>query len=80
MLSVKGGAVSKPTRINLTRAQVRALENLDTGKASYAGLYGQSAMGGHHATMLSLRRKLFVDDENEITATGRAALKAWHDR
>jgi len=68
--------VAKPTRPKLTHAQVRALENLADGDPSWMGLHGQSAFGGHHQTMQSLKRKLFVNSKDEITETGRQALEA----
>ncbi len=72
--------MAKPSRPKLTRAQVRALENLAAGYASSLGLHGQSEHGGHHQTMQSLKRKLFVSPEHKITPTGRAALKAFQGK
>jgi len=75
-----GCAVAKPSRPNLTRAQVRTLENLAAGRDSWFGLHGQSEFGGHHQTMQSLKRKLFVSATHQITPTGRAALKAFEGK
>lgn len=55
------------------------MENLADGRASYAHLNGQAEFGGHHQTMQSLRRKLYVDEEHQLTETGRQALEALRD-
>jgi len=65
----------KPSTPNLSRAQLRTLQNLRDGRPSWYGLHGQSQMGGHQATLLSLRRRDFLDINNKITKQGLQALE-----
>lgn len=62
--------------IRLSGAQLRVLRNLTAGLASDVGLRGRSQYGGHVLVMRALRRRGLIDEDDRITAAGRAVFHA----
>jgi len=65
----------KPKTDRLSDAQYRVLKNLVEGSEPFSHIRGRSQSGGAGATGMSLRRKLFVDRDFNITHEGRAAVR-----
>jgi hypothetical protein len=56
-----------------TRAQQAVLENLVAGRQAWVGLRGQSSFGGLQNTLMSMRRREWLNDDNELMDAGREA-------
>ncbi len=64
----------------LTVAQQLMLKSAAIHGDPMAHLHGRSAHGGATRTMWTLRRRGLLDDEDQITSTGRAALNAYYTK
>lgn len=59
---------------NIT-AMLRMLRNASAGRPLKAGLYGRSAHGGAEHTIVALRKRGYLNMDNEITLAGKDWLK-----
>jgi hypothetical protein len=74
-LTAKIAKAKQPVKVKpLSIAQRRVMRNLLAGRSASAGVEGMSGYGGLQGTLMSLRRRGLLDDDNELTPAGLVAL------
>lgn len=62
------------SKIRLSPAQIKALDNLASGRPIGQGIAGRSAHGGLAWTIEALRTKGMIDPDGNITDIGKQAI------